>query len=132
MVLFIRSIRTHWIGSDSLPLLYALTVLATALLNPHFFLYDGVVLFLPALVLLNTAPESPIVRLLLTGAYITTATTDIRYLVFGHAPAPLALAGAPVTALLIFGLFLVAVRRCSGSTASLEATASPMAGALGG
>lgn len=81
-------------------LLYAVSMLMTFIFSPHLFLYDGVLLLLPALILLNEASASPGVRVSLVAAYVTTLFTPLGALHYpGLAPGPWIV--VPIVALLL-------------------------------
>jgi hypothetical protein len=97
-------------GPGAVALAYALTVLVTALVNPHFFIYDCVLLWLPALVLLNEVPGRRAVRLSLAAAYALTLTASPRHVALGEAAWPISLIGAQWTMLPLFVLLWVTLR----------------------
>jgi hypothetical protein len=92
-------------------LAYALTVLVTALVNPHFFIYDCVLLWLPALVLLNEVPGRRAVKLSLAAAYALTLTASLRHAAVGEAAWPISLLGAQWTMLPLIALLCVTAER---------------------
>ncbi len=104
---FAQAARSVANNRQSFILLYALAIVAGAIVSPYFFMYDCVILFLPALAFLGACPEDQSVRVSLVLAYVLTWSAPIRYLVFGHLPVPLSLVGAPWT-VLSFVLLLVA------------------------
>ncbi len=103
MWFFVQAARTVANNAQSFTLLYALAIVASAIVSPYFFMYDCVILLLPSVVLLDHSPKETRVRLSLTAVYALTWTAPLRYLVFGHLPWPGPLVSAPWTVLpLIF------------------------------
>lgn len=91
-------------------LLYGLTLLLTAAGDPHFFVYDCVILLIPAVVLLEELPDNPAVRLSLAAIYLLTWTAAARHIVFGAILWPVSMLAAPWATAPILVLFLVARR----------------------
>ncbi len=79
-------------------LLYVTMLLMNFVINPHFFVYDGVILFIPALLLLNEAPSRPSIRVPLAAAYILLFLSPLRSGAFGF---------APLTVVAVIGLIFV-------------------------
>lgn len=94
-------------------LIYGMAILAGSLVNPHVFIYDGVVLVLPALLLLDHRPEAPSVRLALAAAYALTWTAALRGTLFRAAPWPLSILAAPWAVLALIWLLLIYHRALS-------------------
>lgn len=64
---------------DQFALLYAATVLITVLINPHVYIYDGVIFFVPVLILLNAAPERSSIRVAVAAACLLTWLLPLHY-----------------------------------------------------
>jgi hypothetical protein len=75
---------------------FAQAILVTALVSPHFFIYDCVILLIPALLLLDQEPESRTFRLGPLAAWLVTWTSALRFLAFGALPFPLWLLAGPL------------------------------------
>jgi hypothetical protein len=99
-----------------LPRLYALAVLSTVLASPHLFLYDGVVLIVPAAIGLEAAGDRPALPVAVAATYLLLWTTPLRQAAVLGRPA-LHLVGAPWAALGILALFLIARRYALAGTA---------------
>jgi len=91
-------------------LLFAMTILVGSVVSPYFFVYDGVVLLLPSVLLLDEATTNTTVRLSVVVGYVLTWTTLIRYSAFGHATWPGSLLAAPWTVVPLIALTVVAQR----------------------
>jgi hypothetical protein len=79
--------------------LYAVAIVIGSIVSPYFFLYDCVILLLPCVVFLNSAPKRPAVRLLIASSYVLTWTAPLRFLGFGRLPWPISVVAAPWTVL---------------------------------
>lgn len=97
LVLLIKASSRQVLDDRATTLLYAFSILLIPMFNPHFFIYDVVVLLPGALILLNERPASPAVRVSIATAYVLTFTAPIRYILFGHAPGPIPFLSAPWT-----------------------------------
>ena len=111
-LLFVAVRRSPAVGVQKEPiaLAFALTVLLTTAANPHFFVYDCVVLVIPALVLLNRAPNARDLHAALAALYLLWWTGPLRQTLFGEMPWPLTLGAAPWAALVIGALAVRAAR----------------------
>ena len=89
---------------------FAAMVLVTALVNPHMFLYDCVVLAIPILLVLDRDPTDARARVAVAALYVLTWTTPIRYYVFAAAPWPLSVVAAAWTVVPVALLLALAVR----------------------
>jgi hypothetical protein len=94
-----RSSREH--PSADPRFLYAQAILLTALVSPHFFIYDCLILLIPALILLDSEPESPTIRVSLLANWPATWTGALRYVAFGWLPFPFWLLAAPALPLIL-------------------------------
>jgi hypothetical protein len=98
---------------------WALGVVATLLASPHLFLYDCVLLFVPAAIFLDGTPARPAVPVAVAAVYVLLWTTPLRVALTLGRPS-LALVGAPWAALGLLALFLV------GRRYAFEGTAKPL------
>ena len=105
--LFLRSAYRPSTSMSHFTLVYGMSILAGSLVSPHFLVYDGVTLFLPALLLLDRMPDRASVRLSLAAAYVLTWTAALRSAAFGHMPWPISLLAAPWTVLSVAALLLI-------------------------
>ncbi len=117
-LLFFVVRRSPAVGGQEEPLAlaFALTVLLTSAANPHFFVYDCVVLLVPALVLLDRAPYARDLHAALAALYLLWWTGPLRQALFGELPWPLTLGAAPWAALVIGALAVRAARSLSSET----------------
>jgi hypothetical protein len=88
--------------------LYAIAVVATLLASPHLFLYDCVLLFVPAAILLDAGDRDD-VQATLAILYLLLWTTPLRIALTLGRP-PLWLIGAPWAALGLLAMFWVGRR----------------------
>jgi hypothetical protein len=111
-LLFVMVRRSPAVGGqkEAIALAYALTVLLTSAANPHFFVYDCVVLVVPALVLLDRAPYARDLHVAWAALYLLWWTGPLRQGLFGELPWPLTLGAAPWAALVIGALAVRAAR----------------------
>lgn len=72
--------------STGFTLLYAAMILISVLITPHVLVYDAVILFIPALVLLNATGNTPAVRLACFLAWVLTWLFPLHYGTIGTAP----------------------------------------------
>jgi hypothetical protein len=93
-----------------LPQLFAMALLGSLLVSPHAFLYDCVMLFVPAAILLGAAPRRPELRVALAAVYLLLWTTPLRVAVTLGRPS-LALLAAPWGALGLLALFVIGQRK---------------------
>jgi hypothetical protein len=100
-------------GSGDFTVLYAATILMTVIITPHVLVYDGVVLFIPALILLDKAGTSPAVRVSCLAAYALTWLFPLHNGLLGVAPWTF----VPLTALLLVARRLL----LKGHTRALQA-----------
>jgi hypothetical protein len=88
--------------ADAAPTLaFTQAILLTALVSPHFFMYDCVTLVVPALLLLDADPRSTVLRLALLAAWLATWSSALRFLAFGALPFPLWLLAVPPLPLVV-------------------------------
>jgi hypothetical protein len=117
VLIWLRSSQRVARSDQEFSLMYATMIILSALLNPHFHYYDGLVVLLAALLLFEYAPGNRRLRQLALGAYVLSWT----YIIFPtewleQAPPYLALFGAPwvvvpVTGLFLFGMQLLDAQR---------------------
>jgi uncharacterized membrane protein YfcA len=112
VVAFARTAIQPCVGQRRFTLLYALAVLVGSVISPYFFMYDCVILCLPALVFLDGAPRDRAVRLSIAAAYLLTWTAPLRYFTFGHLPWPLPVIAAPWTVVPLIALSWAGRRSC--------------------
>jgi hypothetical protein len=75
-----RSHSTDWLRQrEHDARLFAGTILATALIDPHFFLYDCTILVLPALVLLAESRVAALTRTMVAAIYILTLFAPVLH-----------------------------------------------------
>jgi hypothetical protein len=101
---FLRLARRRARSATDLTLLYSLTIVFTVLISPHFFVYDGVLLFLPALVLAGRGAKRPETRSVLVLTYVLAWGVSWAHLDPAAASWPLSAVAAPWV---VVGIFLV-------------------------
>ncbi len=107
---------------------FGLAILITALVSPHFFIYDCVVLLIPALLLVDANPNSSSIRVVLLAGWIATWSAALRFLVFGALPFPFWLLASPPLPLIIALLAWETRRHVAGSAAEANDARPALAG----
>jgi hypothetical protein len=68
--------------------LYALAIVGGVLITPYAFVYDGIILVIPAALAVKLMPESSTVRWSLVAAFVLLWTTLPRLRLFGASGGP--------------------------------------------
>jgi hypothetical protein len=95
LALFFRAARRPTTDSRSFSLIYALAVLAGVVASPYLFVYDCTILILPAMILLNEAPERLVIRLSIVAAYLFAWSAPLLHIAIGTNLWPLSTLAGP-------------------------------------
>ncbi|NVM99301.1 glycosyltransferase family 87 protein [Arthrobacter sp. SDTb3-6] len=101
--------------------LWMATLATTVVLSPHALLYDGLLLVPVALFLLERR-SSRYLRVTLSAAFVATWLTPFSLMLTSLFPWPLAILGAPWSALPLSALWIASIREALGYRAPLKAS----------
>jgi Glycosyltransferase family 87 len=118
-------------GPAELTQLYALCITLSALLGPHFLLYDMVILVVPITLFLNNHPAHAGLKVTLAAAFAITWASPIVWYATESAAWPLTVVGAPWSVLCVLLLYLYQLHAAAENRGAAANSAVPLTAAIG-